>query len=83
MGRVPEPGLLSMSRGPPTRRSQTWRTLPSEREPGLPAWLPRFRDGSLVRFTNQRNPLDIAGAEWGPIRIVQLQYASDQVTFFK
>lgn len=64
-------------------RSETWRTITAEREPGSPAWLPRFRDGSIVRFTNQQNNLDIPGADWGPIRIVYLQYASDPVTFFE
>jgi len=52
------------------------------REPGSPAWLPRFRDSSVIRFTAQKNALDIPGAKWGPMRIVYLQYASDPVTFF-
>ena len=36
-----------------------------ERNPGTPEWLPRFGDGSLVRFTNQENHLDIPGAALG------------------
>ncbi|WP_137934024.1 alpha/beta hydrolase [Mesorhizobium comanense] len=68
--------------GPPYR-SRIWRSVTSNRNPGSPAWLPRFRDGSYVRFTNQNNALDIAGAHWGPMRIVYLQYASDAVTFFE
>lgn len=68
--------------GPPFR-SQAWRTITASREPGSPAWLPRFRDGSIVRFTHQHNALDLPGARWGPIRIVYLQYASDPVTFFE
>lgn len=67
--------------GPPFR-SATWRTITAQRQPGSPAWLPRFRDGSIVRFTHQRNALDLPGASWGPIRIVYLQYASDPITFF-
>ena len=52
------------------------------RNPGTPAWLPRFRDGSYVRFTSQTNALAIPGALWGPMRIVYLQYPSDPITFF-
>jgi uncharacterized membrane protein len=69
-------------RGPPFS-SPTWRAATEAREPGSPAWLPRYGDGSVVRFTNQENALDIAGAEWGPMRIVYLQYASDPITFFR
>ncbi len=62
--------------------SRTWKTVTAERNPGSPAWLPRFRDGSIIRFTNQEDALDIPGAQWGAMRIVYLQYASDAVTFF-
>jgi uncharacterized membrane protein len=68
--------------GPPFP-SPVWRSLVSEREPGSPAWLPRFGDGSIVRFTGRQNALDIPGAEWGPLRIVYLQYASDPVVLFE
>ena len=67
--------------GPPFR-SRGWRSITDNRNPGSPEWLPRFRDGSFVRFTSQENALDIPGAEWGPLRIVYLQYASDPITFF-
>jgi uncharacterized membrane protein len=62
--------------------SKTWQSFTANRDPGSPYWLPRFRDGSFVRFTSQRNALAIPGARWGPIRLVYLQYASDPVTFF-
>ncbi|TPM35105.1 alpha/beta-hydrolase family protein [Mesorhizobium sp. B2-3-4] len=68
--------------GPPYS-SRIWRSITRNRNPGSPAWLPRFRDGSYVRFTNQNNALDIPNAHWGPMRIVYLQYASDAVTFFE
>lgn len=68
--------------GPPYS-SRIWRSITSGRNPGSPAWLPRFRDGSYVRFTNQTNALDIPDAHWGPMRVVYLQYASDAVTFFE
>ncbi len=67
--------------GPPFQ-SRIWNSVTAGRNPGSPAWLPRFRDGSIIRFTNQNNALNIPGAVWGPLRIVYLQYASDPVTFF-
>ena len=67
--------------GPPFA-SAGWKSATVGREPGSPAWLPRFRDSSVIRFTAQKNALDIPGASWGPMRIVYLQYASDPVTFF-
>ena len=68
--------------GPPFR-SETWRAATERRVPGTPAWLPRFRDSTVIRFTDQRNRLDIPGVPWGPLRIAFLQYASDPVTFFE
>lgn len=67
--------------GPPFR-SETWRTATERRVPGSPAWLPRFRDSSVVRFTDQQDRLDDLDAPWGPLRIAFLQYATDPVTFF-
>jgi uncharacterized membrane protein len=67
--------------GPPFR-SQTWNYITSMREPGSPAWLPRFRDGSVVRFANQTATASNGFAAWGAMRIVYLQYASDPVVFF-
>lgn len=68
--------------GPPFA-SPSWRAITDTREPDSPAWLPVFEDGSLVRFTNQDDALDIPGAQWGPMRIVYLQYASDPIVFFE
>ena len=67
--------------GPPFR-SRTWSRITASREPRSPAWLPRFRDGSVVRFMNQDGGLEVGRAAWGPLRIAYLQYASDPVTFF-
>ena len=67
--------------GPPFR-SPTWQWVTANRNPDSPAWLPRFRDGSVIRFTNQEKQLEAFDAPWGPLRIVYLQYASDPVTFF-
>lgn len=57
-------------------------SLTASRNPGSPEWLPGVRDGSFARFSTQDNALDIPGAEWGPLRIVYLQYASDPMAFF-
>ncbi len=53
------------------------------RNPDSPAWLPTFGDGSILRFTNQRNTLqETPPRRWGPIRCVYIQYASDPMVFF-
>jgi uncharacterized membrane protein len=67
--------------GPP-HWSQIWRSITDGRNPGSPVWLPRFRDGSFVRFMNQDGVAVAPGSRWGPMRIVFLQYASDPITFF-
>lgn len=67
--------------GPPFR-SDTWRRITAQRDPGTPAWLPEFRGGSVIRFMNQEHGLDRGSAEWGTFRIAFLQYASDPITFF-
>jgi uncharacterized membrane protein len=67
--------------GPPFE-NQLWRTFTDDRAPGSPAWLPRYRDGSLVRFVNQHGSNVPANTPWGVMRIVYLQYASDPITFF-
>ncbi|QJQ94542.1 MULTISPECIES: alpha/beta-hydrolase family protein [Halomonadaceae] len=68
--------------GPPFR-SDTWRAVTQGRDPGSPAWLPTFRNGSVVRFMNQHQGLDSPAGNWGAFRIAYLQYASDPVTFFE
>lgn len=67
--------------GPPFT-NPNWASFTRDRDPESPYWLPKYGDGSLVRFTNQHNALDIEGAEWGPVRLVYVQYASDPITFF-
>lgn len=67
--------------GPPFRKS-TWLSITQNRNSDSPAWLPEFRDGSVVRFANQNGGLESGDAEWGSFRIAYLQYASDPITFF-
>lgn len=78
---IADPFQGALWAGPPFQ-SKMWNDVTASRNPGSPAWLPVFRDGSIIRFTNQDPHLDIPGAHWGPLRIVYLQYASDAVTFF-
>lgn len=79
---INEPFQGALWSGPPYR-SDTWRNVTERREPGSPAWLPCFRDGSVVRFANQYTGLDAPDSAWGTFRIAFLQYASDPVTFFE
>lgn len=75
-----DPNQGAVWSGPPFPSSQ-WAGITAGRNPGSPAWLPKFDDGRLVRFTSQTNALDI-GSQWGPIRNVYIQYASDPMVFF-
>ena len=68
--------------GPPFR-NESWRRMVRDRDPGSPAWLPRFRDGAVVRFMNQGGEREGGYAPWGDFRIVVLQYPSDPITFFE
>lgn len=67
--------------GPPFE-SSIWRQATDARNAGSPAWLPQFRDGSIIRFMNQNGATVPGDRPWGPMRIVYLQYASDAITFF-
>lgn len=67
--------------GPPFANT-IWSRVTSTRNADSPAWLPRFRDGSLFRFMNQDGANVPNDTPWGPMRIVYLQYASDATSFF-
>ncbi len=67
--------------GPPFR-TERWLQVTRDRDPESPAWLPRYRDGAVVRFMNQEGGLDAFDEPWGPFRIAFLQHASDPITFF-
>lgn len=66
--------------GPPFP-SHNWNQIVQHRREGTPAWLPKFRDERMLRFTSQTNALD-PDAPWGPIRSVYVQYASDPMVWF-
>ena len=78
---VGDPVQGALWSGPPFE-SRIWRSITEHRNAGSPAWLPRFRNDSFVRFMNQNGQTVPADAPWGPMRIVYLQYASDPITFF-
>lgn len=78
---IADPHQGALWSGPPFP-SRTWQQATRERVPGSPAWLPRFRDGSVIRFRGQQAAPGQAAAPWGPMRIVYLQYASDPIVFF-
>jgi uncharacterized membrane protein len=67
--------------GPPFP-STAWSRATRYRNPGSPMWLPKFRDGSMLRFTGRENSLGEAGDRWGPMRFVYIQHASDPMSFF-
>ncbi len=62
--------------------SPTWLEVTRNRNPGSPAWLPSYRDGSAVRFMNQTGLKSDYTTSWGRFRILYLQHASDAVVFF-
>ena len=67
--------------GPPFV-SPLWQDLTAERNADSPPWRPQVDQGRLVRFTDGRDGMASRG-EWGRVRIVYLQYASDPIVFFK
>ena len=67
--------------GPPFP-SEFWNTVTNSRHPDSPQWRPIFRDSSVIRFMNQDGFPDLGDADWGSLRVVYLQYASDPMTFF-
>ncbi|MFV9474392.1 alpha/beta hydrolase [Advenella sp. RU8] len=68
--------------GPPFP-SEMWRELTNEREAGSPEWLPVYQGGRFVRFMNQDGTFNNESSQWGDLRFVYLQYASDAITFFE
>jgi uncharacterized membrane protein len=78
---IDDPFAGALWSGPPFR-NDSWRRMTRDREPGSPAWLPRYRGGSVVRFMNQNSGPAEGHPAWSGFRIVFLQYASDPITFF-
>jgi len=47
-----------------------------------PSWLPTYEDGSFVRFTAKESALNNYKEDWGNMRIIYLQHASDPMIAF-
>jgi uncharacterized membrane protein len=58
------------------------KDLVINRNTGSPSWLPTYEDGSFVRFTSKESALDNYKKDWGDMRIIYLQHASDPMTAF-
>lgn len=67
--------------GPPFP-SPVWSKFTAARNPDSPVWLPKFRDGSMLRFMGRENLLNQSAKRWGPMRFVYIQHASDPMSFF-
>ncbi len=67
--------------GPPFP-SDFWNYVQNQRSAGSPWVLPKIGDGSLIRYASHTADASQAAAEWGEMRIVFLQYASDPVVFY-
>jgi len=78
---IAEPYHGALWAGPPFS-SRTWSTATRGRNTDSPYWLPTFHDGTVIRFTAQKNHLDTPTAPWGSYRVVFVQYASDAITFY-
>ncbi|MEM7719393.1 MAG: alpha/beta-hydrolase family protein [Pseudomonadota bacterium] len=68
--------------GPPFP-SAFWNYVQSQRNAGSSWVLPDIGDGSLVRYASHVADASEADAEWGPMRIVFLQYSSDPIVFYE
>lgn len=77
---IDDPFSGALWSGPPFSH-ETWGHATTHRDPGSPAWLPRFRNGNVMRFMNHHHAPPQGGA-WGSFRIMFLQHASDPIVFF-
>ena len=67
--------------GPPFP-SAFWNYVQNQRKTGSFWVLPEIGDGSLVRYASHTADASEAESDWGPMRIVFLQYSSDPVVFY-
>ena len=77
---IEDPVQGALWSGPPFS-SPIWSAVTRDRNPGTPEWLPTYGDGSIVRFTNQQNHLDIPGADLGaaPHRLPPVRQRPDHL----
>ena len=67
--------------GPPFP-SDFWNRVQRARTDGSPWVKPVVGDGSLIRYAARGEDGSEGAADWGPMRIVFLQYPSDPIVFF-
>lgn len=67
--------------GPPFP-SDFWNRVQRARTDGSPWVRPEIGDGSLIRYAARGDDGSEGAADWGPMRIVFLQYPSDPIVFF-
>jgi uncharacterized membrane protein len=67
--------------GPPFP-SDFWNRVQRARNDGSPWVKPEIGDGSLIRYAARADDGSEGAADWGPMRIVFLQYPSDPIVFF-
>ncbi len=67
--------------GPPFP-SDFWNRVQRARAEGSPWVHPRIGDGSLIRYAARGDDGSEGMADWGPMRILFLQYPSDPIVFF-
>ena len=68
--------------GPPFP-SDFWNRVQRARTDGSPWVRPVIGDGSLIRYAARGDDGSEGTADWGPMRIVFLQYPSDPIVFFE
>lgn len=78
---INEPIAGAVMTGPPFVNDLHGR-LVAKRDAGSPANLPVYGEGRTVRFTDQVDTAEAAAEDWGPTRLVYLQYGSDPIVFF-
>ena len=66
--------------GPPFP-SRTWNGVQETRTGGDP-WLPQARNRRTFRFFTNSDRTQLTEPDWGPMRILYLQYPSDPIVFF-
>jgi uncharacterized membrane protein len=68
--------------GPPFP-SRLWNSIMAARSPESAYVLPKVGSGDLVRFTSQFSGPGEGRREWGRMRLIYLQYASDPIVFYE
>ncbi len=68
--------------GPPFA-SRTWNQVTATRLAGTSHWLPEASNSKLFRFMTNAENTQAGKPDWGPLRILYLQYPSDPIVFFE